>query len=162
MRGGARCRGTPSVAIMFANFRRSYPVTSEWGQSAVLSAIHNVRTADIGAQVLRVDECNLVSQADIARRIGRSRQAVNHYIRGTRGAGGFPPPACRITDDAPLWYWCEVSYWLWENDMIMENEYLEAQDISAINSVLDIERRRSRTPAIIKKILQSLNLCDTC
>jgi len=142
------------VYLTFARMARSL-------QDAVLTAINNVDAADIGATVLRVDECNLVTQSDIARRIGRSRQSVNQYIRGERGPGGFPPPACRIADNAPLWYWCEVSYWLWENDMIKESEYLEAQDISVINSVLDIERRRSRTPLAIQRILNSLRLCNS-
>src|SRR5579862_3766320 len=41
---------------------------------AILTAIHDVRKARVGAVVWSVDECDLVTQADIARRIGRSRQ----------------------------------------------------------------------------------------
>jgi hypothetical protein len=65
-------------------------------KDAILSAIENVRNAGIGADVLRVDYCNLVTQADIARKINRSRQLVYQYMVGERGPGGFPPPACRI------------------------------------------------------------------
>ena len=43
-------------------------------KDAILTAIQDVKNARVGADVLRVDVCNLVTQADIARKIGRSRQ----------------------------------------------------------------------------------------
>src|SRR4029079_9205825 len=61
-------------------------------KDAILSAINDVRNAGIGADVLRVDECNLITQAEIARKSGRSRQLIHQYIKGIRGPGGFPPP----------------------------------------------------------------------
>ncbi|MFN6163357.1 MAG: hypothetical protein ACK5AC_13410 [Planctomycetota bacterium] len=81
-------------------------------EDAIISAIRDVRKADIGAEVLRVDECSLVTASEIARRMGRTRQLVHQYMNGTRGPGGFPPPECHLTDHAPLWAWCAVSYWL--------------------------------------------------
>ena len=87
-------------------------------KDAILSAIRDVQNANIGALVLRVDTCNVVTQADIARKIGRTRQLVHQYITGQRGPGGFPAPVCNITDGVPLWFWCEVAYWLRQNDMI--------------------------------------------
>lgn len=142
----------------YLTFSRMSPSLRE----AIVSAINDVQDAGIDVTVMRVDECNVVNRADIARRIGRSRQLVGQYIKGERGPGGFPPPACRIADNAPLWYWCEVSYWLWQNHMIQESEYLAAQDISVINSVLDIERRRKQSPSIIQRLLRSLHLCEPC
>ncbi|MBI3461842.1 MAG: hypothetical protein HY000_02115 [Planctomycetes bacterium] len=127
-------------------------------KDAITSAIEDVRKANIGASVLRVDSCNLVTPAEIARRIDRSRQLVHQYINGDRGPGNFPPPACGITDEAPLWYWCEVSWWLRQNDMITEHMYREAQDMAAINSVLELEYMQRREPTLTQEIIKRLGL----
>lgn len=124
---------------------------SESLKDAILGAIGNVREA--GFDVLRVDICDLVSQADIARRIGRSRQSVSQYIIGQRGPGGFPPPACNITDDHPLWYWCEVAHWLYDNDMIREEDLHEAVDVAVINVALELKYHKQLTPDTLKEVI---------
>jgi transcriptional regulator with XRE-family HTH domain len=128
-------------------------------KDAIISAIRNVRESGVGATVLRVDQCTLVTQAEIARRIGRSRQLVHQYITGARGPGGFPPPACHITEEAPLWYWCEVAYWLSEHDIIREEDSREAQDVTVINSALEIAWQRRMSPEKTDTILAELSLC---
>jgi hypothetical protein len=125
-------------------------------KDAILSAVQSIRAANIGADVLRIDECNLVTQAEIARRTGRSRQQIHQFILGTRGPGGFPGPACHITDDSPLWYWCEVSYWLWENNMITEERVREAETIEVINNVLEFRHQKKIKPELAEEIIQSL------
>lgn len=129
-------------------------------KDAIISGILCVRRANIGADVLRVDYCNLVTQADIARRIGRSRQLVHQYWTGTRGPGGFPAPACEVCDGTWLWSWGEVAGWLWENDMIQESVLRDAQQVEAINSVLDVEwqkkEHRELTEEIIKAVATTL------
>lgn len=135
---------------VFLTFSRTAPSLKE----AVLDAIRDVKKANIGAEVLRVDGCNLVTQADIARKIRRSRQLVHQYLTGTRGPGGFPSPACDISDGAPLWYWCEVAYWLWQNDMIKENVLREAQGVAVINSVLELQYQRHLDPALTEEVLR--------
>jgi hypothetical protein len=125
-------------------------------QDAILSAIRDVRKAKIGADVLRVDDCNLVTQSDIARRIGRSRQLVHQYMSGQRGPGGFPPPACHICEESPLWYWCEVAYWLWQNDMIKEDVCREATQVLVINSVLDLQYQKKVAPELAEGLIRSL------
>ncbi|MCC7476767.1 MAG: helix-turn-helix transcriptional regulator [Pirellulales bacterium] len=126
-------------------------------KDAILSAIKDVREAGIGADVLRVDECNLVTQAEIARRTGRSRQQINQFIAGTRGPGGFPGPACHICDDHPLWYWCEVSYWLWENDMIPEAKLREAETIEIINNILEFRHQQQLRPELAEEIISLIS-----
>lgn len=123
-------------------------------KAAIISAINDVRKA--GFDVLRVDICDLVSQADIARRIGRSRQNINQYIIGDRGPGGFPPPACNITDDHPLWYWCEVAHWLYANDMIGEEDLHEAVDVAVINVVLELQYHRQLTPEVLREVMSAV------
>lgn len=128
-------------------------------KDAILSAIRDVQKADIGADVLRLDVCDLVTQADIARRISRSRQQVYQFISGQRGPGGFPPPVCRLSDEAresALWLWCEVAIWLWENDMLREDALREAQHVAIINSVLDLVHQRQIDPALAEEVLQSV------
>ncbi len=125
-------------------------------RAAILSAITAVRKAGIGADVLRVDYCNLVTQSDIARKTGRSRQQIHQYMTGTRGPGGFPGPACEITEGAPLWYWCEVAYWLWENNMIQEHVLRDAEDVETINTVLELQRQTKQNPNLTEEILRTV------
>ena len=115
------------------------------------------RSAGIGADVLRVDYCNLVTQADIARKIGRSRQLVHQYMTGERGPGAFPMPACAITEKVPLWFWCEVAYWLWENNLVKEDVLRDAQEVETINSVLDLQRQKKENPELTQEIIRSVS-----
>jgi hypothetical protein len=125
-------------------------------KDAILTAIQDVKSARVGADVLRVDVCNLVTQADIARKIGRSRQLVHQYIAGIRGPGNFPAPACNLTDGVPLWYWCEVAYWLRQNDMISHDAATEAQGVALINAILEMRYHRKLDPELSEEILRSL------
>jgi hypothetical protein len=129
-------------------------------RNAILSAIRNVRDAGIGADVLRVDDCNLVTQSDIARKIGRSRQLVHQFMTGARGPGGFPAPSCQVDDSSALWRWCEVAHWLWENGMLKENALRAAQDVDTINCVLDFVHKRQVEPEFVKQFFSDLQSCE--
>jgi hypothetical protein len=124
-------------------------------KDAILSAIRDVRKAKIGAEVLRIDDCTLVTQAGVARKIDRSRQLVHQYVTGVRGPGGFPAPA-GVTDGTPLWYWSEVAHWLRQNDMITDEVLREASEVAAINSALALEHHRRQNPALTAEILRSV------
>ncbi len=125
-------------------------------REAVISAVRDVKRAQIGADVLRVDDYNLVTQAEIARKIGRTRQLVHQFISGARGPGGFPAPSCHITDSVPLWRWCEVAYWLWQNDMLNEAAFHAAQDVDLINSVLEFAHQRRLHPDFVDQFFPDL------
>lgn len=133
---------------LYMEFSRAAPSLKD----AILSAIKDVRRAGIGADVLRVDDCNLVTAAEIAQRIGRSRQHVHQYMIGERGPGGFPPPSCYITDRSPLWAWCAVSYWLSQSDMIRPEEVQEAEVLEAINNALAFAHQRDRNPQLVEEV----------
>lgn len=139
---------------LYLEFSRTAPSLLQ----AILSAIQNVRQAAIGAEVARVDACDLVTQADIARRIGRSRQLVHQYITGERGPRGFPPPACYLTEKAPLWAWCAVGYWLLQNDMIKPEEVYEAEVVAAINNALELLGQQKRNPALVDEVKKAVAL----
>ncbi|MEZ5298832.1 MAG: hypothetical protein R2697_21895 [Ilumatobacteraceae bacterium] len=78
---------------------------------AITSAVRQAESVR-GVCVLRVDGEELVSQADIAERTGRSRQAVNHWIKRDAGSSGFPAPAYGAATRSPLWRWSDVRSWL--------------------------------------------------
>jgi hypothetical protein len=147
--------GTISIRSgrVFITFSRQAPSMRQ----AILSAIDNVRKAGIGADVLRVDYCSLVTQSDIARNMDRSRQLVHQYITGERGPGGFPPPARGLADDTPLWYWCEVAHWLCENNMVKEQVLRDAEDVATINNVLELQRSKIENPDITREVIQSVS-----
>ncbi len=139
--------------------RNGWPVVTFCRESdslanAVLSAISDLRS--VGLRPLRVDHCDLVTQAEIARRIGRSRQMVNQYIKGQRGPGGFPPPACDFGECGAFWYWCEVANWLHQHDLLPETQREEALILDAINMKLHAERLEKTEPDLINRITSRL------
>ncbi len=148
-----------TISMRFGRMYLTFSRSALSLKDAIISAVKNVRSSAIGALVIRVDQCDLVNQADIARRIHRSRQLVNQYISGARGPGGFPGPACNIVEGAPLWYWCEVAFWMFENNIIKEDDLREAQDLTVINSVLELERQRQISPNLTREIIQALSQC---
>jgi len=142
-------------------FRMNRPVlsfsrTAGSLKAAILIAINDVRRANFGADVLRVDYCNLVTQADIARKIARTRQLVHLYMTGKRGPGGFPGPACELSNGVWLWYWCEVAYWLLQNDMIKAEVLQNADDVEAINCTLEMQYKVKNNPALTQEIEESI------
>ena len=81
-------------------------------EDAVLSAIHDVQSADIDARVLRVTEDDdWLTASEIATRVGRTRQSIGQLVRGDRGPGGFPAPVARHGSPNPLWSWADVEAW---------------------------------------------------
>lgn len=138
--------------LMYLEFSRKAPSLKD----AILSAIRDVRKANIGVDVWRVDECDLVTSTEIARRINRSDQLLREYVTGKRGPGGFPPPACHLSDDAPLWLWCEVSFWLCQNDMIRPEQLQEAEVVAAINNALELAHQRGRNPELVEEVTRAV------
>ncbi len=122
---------------------------------AILSAIREVKLAGIGP-VLYVNECNLVTQAEIARRIRRSRQVVQQYIAGVRGHKGFPSPVCYLGSRMPLWAWCDVSNWLLHNNLMNRDDRLEAQVVAIVNNSLERNSYRSREPKLFDQVEKSI------
>lgn len=146
-------------------FRMNRPVlsfsrTAGSLKEAIFSAIADVRKSSVPMDVLRVDHCNLVTQADIARRTDRTRQSIQLYMSGQRGPGGFPGPACELSDGAWLWNWCEVAQWLWANDFIKEQDLQDAKDVDAINCYLEMQYQLSHQPALAKEIAGAVGVAS--
>jgi len=90
-----------------------------------------------GVWVVRVEPEEHVSQAEMAVRLGRSRQSVSQLVSGTRGPGGFPPPALQ-SGHVALWRWTEVSEWAETAGLIVAGREARASAIiRAVNALLE-------------------------
>jgi hypothetical protein len=49
--------------------------------------------------VLRVDEYDLATMADMTKRSGRTPESIRLLVNGRRGPGGFPPAAGRLDEE---------------------------------------------------------------
>lgn len=141
-----------TLSIQYGRLYLEFSRRAQSLEEAIVSAIQDVQKAGIGAQILQVDECNLVTASEIARRIDRSRQLVHQYITGERGPGDFPSPACHLDDEhAPLWQWCAVSFWLVQNNLLRKEECRNAEVVYAINHVLE---KLNRPPQLQQLVTQ--------
>jgi hypothetical protein len=66
----------------------------------------------VGLVPVRVLDEDLVTLADIATRIGQSRESVRRYATGERGTGGFPPPVNPDREGTVFYRWSEVAPWV--------------------------------------------------
>jgi hypothetical protein len=89
-----------------AEFDREAPTLAD----AIAAAVRAVETA--GLTALRVLDEDLVTLADVAGRIGQSRESVRRYATGERGPGGFPPPVNPARDGTVFYRWSEVAPWV--------------------------------------------------
>ena len=106
-------------------------------KDAVLSAIRDVKNAEIGAHVMRVVPDDLVSANAIAERSGKTRQAVRLWILGERGQG-FPAPRAMV-GKSPVWSWATIAEWLRRRGEI-ETDVVEAAKVLArINREIETE-----------------------
>jgi predicted DNA-binding transcriptional regulator AlpA len=92
--------------LAVAEFDREAAVLADAIASAVL-AIESV-----GLRAVRVMDQDLLSLADIADRIGQSRESIRRYATGERGPDGFPPPVNPGGGGVVFYRWSEVAPWL--------------------------------------------------
>ena len=78
---------------------------------AVLSAVADVESVP-GLQVVRLEDSDLVSMAEIAERTGRTRESIRLLVNGERGPGNFPLPVNDPKRPNRLWRWSEVGHWM--------------------------------------------------
>lgn len=124
--------------IQYVDFDREAPSLDD----AILSAVADLERID-GVDVVRIADAGLVSMADIAVRVGRTREGVRLLITGARGPGGFPPPVTDPRSRYRLWRWSEVAHWC-TNHL---GEDLDGQDnevLAAFNAGLELRHHRRR------------------
>lgn len=124
-------------------------------EEAVISAIKDVQSSTLNAEVLRVAPENLVTLSEMAKRLGVTRQIVSLWIKGERRKS-FPAPIMRLIEKSPLWNWCEVTDWLYQN-RIIDNKALvdNALFIENINAAL--EERDIKTRSIRHNLLERIS-----
>lgn len=114
--------GTPYV-----EFDREAPTLAD----AILSAIRDVESVD-GLRVLHVEPDDLVTAAEIAERLGRTRESVRLLATGKRGGGSFPRPVSHIrTPRGRLWRWSDVKRW-------SGDEREDTAAVAAANAALEL------------------------
>lgn len=92
-----------------ADFSREAPSLAE----AIASAVRDIEKVP-GLRAIGVKCDNMVTAADIATRVGVSREAVRLWATGQRGRGGFPVPLLITTGGEKVWDWQQVVPWLSE------------------------------------------------
>ena len=92
--------------LAVAEFDREAPTLAD----AIASAVLGVESA--GLRAVRVLDDDLLTLADIADRIGQSRESIRRYATGQRGNGGFPPPVNPARGGSTFYRWSEVVPWL--------------------------------------------------
>jgi hypothetical protein len=91
------------------HFNREAPAMAD----AIASAVRDIES--VGLVVLRVLDEDLLTLAEIADRIGQSRESVRRYAIGKRGPGGFPPPVNPGHGGTLFYRWIEVAPWVREH-----------------------------------------------
>ncbi len=98
--------------------------------AAVVSAIHDLRRAQIG--VRSIGPGDVVSAIEISKRCDVSREAVRQW---TKQDIGFPPPNGRA-GKSDLWSWSEISPWLMDRGQLKAEDVESAHEIAAFNLAL--------------------------
>ncbi len=107
-------------------------------EAAIISAIQQVENTGLNLWVKRVEPSDLVTSAEIARRLARSRQSIQQLISGDRGEGDFPLPIAGITAKTMLWSWYEVTEWFLNNGKLKDSSVFEnAAVVKQINESLE-------------------------
>ena len=94
--------------------------------------------------VARIADAGLVSMADIAARLGRTREAVRLLVAGARGPGGFPPPVTDPRSRYRLWRWSDVRRWIAAH-LKKEAAPFDDDMLAAVNAGLELRRHGRRT-----------------
>jgi hypothetical protein len=113
-----------------ATFNREAPSAID----AIISAIDQGKRC--GLDITSVSD-DTVTLGEIAERVGRTLAAVDYWVKGRRGPGGFPAP--RIPRErAALWSWAEVAGWLAVHKLAdIPPEDIEVAQVSrAVDAVL--------------------------
>ena len=124
--------------IQYVDFDRDATSLDE----AIRSAVADLERIN-GVAVIRIADAGLVSMADIAARIGRTREGMRLLITGARGPGGFPPPVTDPRSRYRLWRWSDVTHWLTKH---LGTELASADDevVAAFNAGLELRYHKRR------------------
>ncbi len=123
--------------VHYADFDRGAPTFSQ----AIMSTLAAIESVE-GLRVVRVEPDDLVTAADIAERMGRTRESVRLLIAGARGPGGFPAPVWRLRTRNRLWRWSDVAAWA----KLDTTSGADARLVAAVNAALELRRVVTELP----------------
>ncbi len=119
-----------SDGVGYGEFIRESPSIS----AAVMSAVHQVESVP-SLRVRRVEPDDIVTMAEIAERLDRSRESVRPLAEGKSGPGGFPAPLSHGRERNRLWRWSDVADWLGNSE---PQEREAAHFVVALNAALEL------------------------
>jgi hypothetical protein len=149
------CQHHPDIVVTFHENEGYAEVAFDRDAPTLLDAvISGVRDLDrFGLSATRVrDDDDFVTLADIADRVGRSREAVRLWSVGRTGPGGFPLPV-NVNASTSYYRWSQVAPWLRSR---MELDVPDPEPVlAAINLALQLRAiapRVSRMDAVRARI----------
>ena len=107
---------------------------------ALASALEELLHTLPSATILRVEEDDLATMADIAKRSGRTPESIRLLVGGKRGPGGFPPAAGHLDARTKIWRWTDVAQWF---EATLDEPLPDTSDsafLQAFNDALEIRR----------------------
>jgi hypothetical protein len=134
------------AGVGFGDFTREDLLFS----TAVLSAIQQVESVG-DLRVVRVEPDDIVTMADVAERLGRTRESVRLLIAGERGSGGFPRPISHNRERGRLWRWSDVADWFGDLD---SKQREAAHFTAAINAALELRRHKPSDNVTAEQVLK--------
>lgn len=108
------------------------------------SALYELLKVLPEAIVLRVEEDDLATMADIAKRSGRTPESIRLLVNGRRGPGGFPPAAGRLDARTKVWRWADAAQWFEEALGKPLPDTADSAFLQAFNDALEIRRLAHR------------------
>jgi hypothetical protein len=124
-----------TAGVVFADFSRE----ADDPLVAVLSAIRQVEDAPLGAKVIRTEPDDIVTIADIAKRLHRTNESIRLLVTGQRGPGRFPAPTTRISSRrSRVWRWSDVVSWFsnYENSREISSMAEYSAKLALVNDLL--------------------------
>ncbi|MGM0506850.1 MAG: hypothetical protein ACQER4_06655 [Bacteroidota bacterium] len=130
-------------------------------RDAALQSIEEICRACVGFNqfpVVSIEPGDIVSQAEIARRLRRSNESIRLYTINERGGGGFPEPLSGRANRPLVWSWAEVIWWATNRILINHPRIVEnAVDIKSVNMALYLKREvGSELPEIVRPVYKTL------
>jgi hypothetical protein len=119
--------------IPYAEFDREAPTRVQ----AIMSALNDIRKVE-DVYAVRIEPEELVTAAEIAERIGKSREAIRLLASGQRGRGDFPQPVSHLRFRSPLWRLPDVLAWTSSDPAEIE----ESRILAYVNARLQTEHLR--------------------
>jgi hypothetical protein len=133
--------------VQYADFDREAETLS----SAIASAITAVESVG-GLRVLRIEPDDLVTRAEIAKRLHRTRESIRLLAAGRRRTGSFPAPASRIRQKTRLWRWSEVAAWAGDESV----SAAQARSVAAWNAALELRNAGDELPREARALIAPL------